>query len=263
MRRQLAPLLVGRRVVAAGSHPAANFVAARGIVGAQFDGLGRRGKYLLGACDDGRELVIHLGMTGGFRLTPGVVHAGTEPADRYVRAWWDLDDGSRLEFTDVRRFGRLAVVPAGRYEGLPTLARMGPEPLESGFTPEGLRASLRSSDRHLKTVLLSQRPVAGVGNIYADEALWRAGLRPARRSLLGPASCARLHRSIVEVLSESLDRGGTTLRDYRTLDGSEGKNQFHLDCYGRGGRPCRRCGVALRHRMLDGRSTTWCPGCQR
>ena len=114
----------------------------------------------------------------------------------------------------------------------------------------------------MKTQLLQQRAVAGVGNIYADEALWRAGVDPAARKVTRPQA-ARLHAAIREVLAAALANGGTTLRDYRTVDGGTGSNQHHLDCYGRAGEPCTRCATTLRRKVLDGRGTTWCPVCQR
>ncbi|MFP3907328.1 MAG: zinc finger domain-containing protein, partial [Acidimicrobiales bacterium] len=109
--------------------------------------------------------------------------------------------------------------------------------------------------------LLSQRPVAGVGNIYADEALWRAAINPASRRV-SRAAATRLHEAIVAVLNAAVDHGGTTIRDYRSFDGATGSNQLHLHCYGRAGEPCRRCGEPLVHRSLDGRGTTWCRTCQ-
>ena len=255
VRRGLEPLVLGRRVVEADAHPSPKFRPATEVVGATFTGVDRRGKYLLAGLDDGRRLVAHLGMTGSFRRrAPG-------PDDPYVRAWWALDDGTTLEFRDVRRFGRLAVV-GDDLSGLPTLAALGPEPFDEAFTAEHLWTALRRSSSRVKTQLLSQRPVAGVGNIYADEALWRAGVHPGARRVSRPAA-ARLRDAVVEVLAEGLDHGGTTLRDYRTVDGGTGANQHRLDCYGRAGQPCRRCGAVLRRGVLDGRGTTWCPVCQR
>ncbi|MEZ5139967.1 MAG: DNA-formamidopyrimidine glycosylase family protein, partial [Acidimicrobiales bacterium] len=126
VRRGLAPLVVGRRVLEVDSHPSAKFVAARDVVGARIDGVGRRGKYLLLPLDDGRRLVAHLGMTGGF------VHGREPHLDPYVRAWWRFDDGTHLSFRDVRRFGRLAVV-GDDLSALPTLAALGPEPFDPAF----------------------------------------------------------------------------------------------------------------------------------
>ncbi len=254
--RQLAPWLVGRTVQRAGHHPSAKFAAAREATGARITAAGRRGKYLLFSLDDQRELVIHLGMTG--QLRPGRPATGSDP---HVRARWALDDGSSLEFRDVRRFGRIAVVPTGRYESMPTLANLGPEPLTDAFEPVAFAEALRRSRRAIKTQLLGQRVVAGVGNIYGDEALWEAGINPAARRLSAPRS-TRLHGAIRLVLQRGIDNGGTTLRDYRTPAGDTGRNQHALRCYGRAGRPCERCGTALRRKVIDARSTTWCPTCQ-
>jgi formamidopyrimidine-DNA glycosylase len=257
IRRQLAPAVTGRRIESAGGHPSPKFAAAADSAGPTVTGVGRRGKYLLIGLDDNRELVIHLGMTGALRLrTTG---AGGDP---YVRAWWALDDGSVLELRDLRRFGRVAVVPAGQHASLPTLAGLGPEPLSDDFTAAGLYTALRLSEVRVKTQLLHQRVVAGIGNIYADEALWRAGVNPAARRV-GRDRAAALHAAIRHVLAAGIANGGTTLRDYRTMTGGEGRNQFALACYGRAGHPCGRCGRPLRRRMMDGRGTTSCPSCQR
>ncbi len=258
IRRQLHTLLAGSGLVEAWAHPSAKFAGGAEAVAATVEAVGRRGKYLLFTLDDGRELVAHLGMTGGF----SVVAAGEVFAPGpYCRAWWRLADGRTLVFDDTRRFGRLAVVPAGRYEALPTLAELGPEPWDPAFTPIALWHALRGSDRRLKTQLLSQRPVAGVGNIYADEAFWRARVHPGRRTLTRPQA-VRLHEGILLALEQGLRLGGTTLRDYRSVDGSSGSNQFELACYGRFDRPCLRCGELLRRAVYDGRSTTFCTSCQ-
>ncbi len=257
VRRGLEPLLVGATFVEAGSHPSAKFRPALEARGATVTGVDRRGKYLLTALADGRRLVIHLGMTGQLR-----VDLDADRPDPYDRAWWVLDDGRRLGFRDVRRFGRLAVVVGDDLSALPTLAVLGPEPFDDAFSPEGLWRDLRRSRVRVKTQLLGQRVVAGVGNIYADEALWRAGIHPGARQVSRPAA-ARLHRAVVDVLDEGIEHGGTTLRDYRTVDGGSGANQHRLDCYGRAGLPCPRCGEVLRRSVVDGRGTTWCPACQR
>lgn len=252
IRRQLEPLVRGRAVTDAWAHPSDKFTPAIGVRGATFTRLARRGKFLLFGVDDGRELVVHLGMTG----TLSTDHPTDDP---YVRARWTFDDGSELTFRDVRRFGRLRLVERGRYEG--TLAVLGPEPFDPAFTPEHLWRALRASRRAVKTQLLSQRPVAGVGNIYADEALWRAGIHPGR-TRVSRRKAAVLRDAIVEVLQAGIDHGGTTLRDYVTPSGRSGDYQTQLRCYGRSGKPCLRCGEVLRHRIIDGRSTTWCPTCQ-
>lgn len=271
VRRGLAPLVRGRQIVDAGGHPSAKFASAVDAIGMTVLDVTRRGKYLVLPLDDRRNLVIHLGMTGQLRVDKSITPAGGRAGSPlrpeggpYDRAWWNLDDGGRLALRDVRRFGRVAVLPADGSgdAALPTFAALGPEPFDPEFTPASLHAALSRSTARIKTQLLSQRPVAGVGNIYADEALWRARVHPGTRSISRPAA-ARLHSAIVEVLTAGIANGGTTLRDYRTVDGSTGDNQYHLECYGRAGEPCLRCGATLRRSLVDARGTTHCPTCQR
>jgi formamidopyrimidine-DNA glycosylase len=181
--------------------------------------------------------------------------------DPHLRAWWHLDGNETMEFIDTRRFGRLRVVPTGDYSGIPTLANAGPEPWDPELTPKLFWERISASKRAIKTQLLSQRPVAGVGNIYADEALWEAEVNPAVRRV-SATRAARLHQAIRLVLQRGLDNHGTTLRDYRAPSGAEGQNQHSLRCYGRAGEPCERCGTPLRRKTIDARATTWCPECQ-
>lgn len=262
IRRQLGELVTGHVVVDAWAHPSARFSQATEVVGSRLGGVRRRGKYLLIALegDSGpAELVIHLGMTGSIR--PLDAGDPLPPADPYVRAAWRYAEGGGLWYRDVRRFGRIAVVEPGHYDQLPTLASLGPEPFDDAFDAEHLWHSMKGGGRRLKTRLLDQRTVAGVGNIYADEALWRAMVHPARRRITR-AEAARLVPALREVLVEGIEHGGTTLRDYVGVDGERGTNQHRLDCYGRAGLPCRRCGTLLRRRVVDGRSSTYCPTCQ-
>ena len=261
IRVQLHPRLPGRTIADAGSHPSAKFLPAMDAVGCEISSVGRRGKYLIVALDDasesGCELVIHLGMTGRLSIAPDV-----DRAHPHLRAWWRLDSREVLALHDVRRFGRVHVVDTGCYETIATLDRLGPEPFSDEFTGDGLWRALSASRRCVKTQLLSQRPVAGVGNIYADEALWLAQINPAVRYVSRPRA-GRLADAIRAALTSGLRHGGTTLRDYAALDGSSGRNQHHLRCYGRAGEPCERCGTELRRRIIDARGTTWCPICQR
>ncbi len=255
------PRLAGRSIADAGSHPSTKFSPAVEARGCDISAVGRRGKYLIFALDDGSEagceLIVHLGMTG--RLS---VAADTDRAHPHLRAWWRLDDGEVLALHDVRRFGRVYVVRPGRYEAIATLDRLGPEPFSDQFTGDSLWRALRASRRCVKTQLLSQRPVAGVGNIYADEALWLARINPAARCVSKPRA-VRLADAVRAALASGLRHGGTTLRDYAALDGSSGSNQHHLRCYGRAGEPCERCGAELRRRVIDARGTTWCAACQQ
>lgn len=277
-------MLVDAVLVDAWAFPSEKFTDATLAVGACITSVGRRGKYLLIGLDregHAEELVVHLGMTGrlsvaapdaGQRSDPassepigsgsswtGSTRASGEPS--HPRARWVLDDGRVLWFDDVRRFGRIAVVAAGDHGRLPTLAALGPEPFDEAFDPEHLRREVNRSERAVKTQLLSQRVVAGVGNIYADEALWRSGVHPASRRLTRVAA-ERLRDAIRDVLAAGIANGGTTLRNYRDAAGEAGTNQRHLDCYGRGGEPCVRCGETLRRSVIDARSTVFCPVCQ-
>ena len=260
IRGQLKPLLRGRLITEADAHPSAKFASAPEAVGFGIGGVRRRGKYLIIALDDGdgpsHELIIHLGMTG--RLSTG---DGLDADHPHLRAWWRLDDGTVLAFHDIRRFGRIHMVEAGRYDAIATLSRIGPEPFSADSTGEGLWRALRASRRRVKTQLLSQRPVAGVGNIYADEALWLARINPAVRRLSKPRA-EQLAAALRTTLASGVRHGGTTLRDYVTVNGTSGDNQHHLRCYGRAGEPCERCGGELRRRVIDARGTTWCPTCQ-
>ena len=285
VRRQLAGRLVGRRLTDAGAHLSPKFASAADAVGSEFETLRRRGKYLIAELDCGRDLVVHLGMTGRlcFAAAATVAAADSPPTptvqprdgpaaevmsaadlafdDPYVRAWWRLDNGEVLCFHDVRRFGRVAVCDRGDYRELPTLAVMGPEPLDSGLDAAAFWRASRRSSRRIKTQLLNQRLVAGIGNIYADEALFLARINPSARAISKPRA-ERLLAALRDVLQASIERGGSTLRDYYSLTGA-GDNQKYFVCYGRAGEPCVRCGTEMRRRVLDQRSSTWCPRCQR
>ena len=258
VRRQLSPRITGRRIVAVSAAPQARFSAVEAAAGHRIGDLRRRGKYLLADLGGGLELVAHLGMTGSFRFRGGA--DGWRP-DAYVRATFTLDDAV-LDFRDVRRFGTLAVVPEGDYRGLATLAALGPEPLSDDFDPVRFAASLAATRMPVKPWLLTQRPVAGVGNIYADEALWRARINPAARRV-GRLRALALWTAVREVLAEAIEREGTTFRDYRMVNGESGRNADFLVAYGQAGRPCPRCGTPLRKKVLGGRGTTSCPVCQR
>ncbi len=257
VRRQLDPELSGRIVEdvwysALPSVPR-QFHQVELLPGRKIACVGRRGKFLIAPLDQGLELVMHLGMTGAFRF---------DYSDPYVRAELRLDDGRTLAFRDARRFGRLAVVDAGVYGAIPTLAVLGPEPLSEEFDPDAFARELERTKAPVKPFLLSQRPVAGVGNIYADEALWRARIHPLSRRV-GKRRAHELHAAIRDVLSEAIEREGTTFRDYQMIDGESGRNASFLVAYGQVGEPCPRCGTLLRKVILGGRGTTYCPRCQR
>lgn len=265
--RQLRPRIVGRRVLAVTVDPQARFADVERVVGTRVLALHRRGKYLLvplaaprpgGSDPADRELVMHLGMTGSFRFRGGA--DGWTP-DAYVRATFVLDDGT-LDFRDIRRFGRLTVVPTGDYRRIATLAGLGPEPLSDDFDPDRFAVAIARTRMPVKPFLLTQRAVAGVGNIYADEALWRARINPRSRRV-GRDRAHVLWRTIRETLTEAIEREGTTFRDYRMVNGESGRNADFLVAYGHAGHPCPRCGTAMAKITLAGRGTTYCPSCQR
>ena len=270
VRRQLTPQLTGRRIADVwwDAHPHARLSDLDLAVGRRIERIVRRGKFLLCTLDltddgDPLELVLHLGMTGSFSIRP------TEPTPTglattdHVRVRFDLDDGRTLRFADPRRFGRASVIPAGDYvDRIPTLATLGPEPLSSAFDPAAFAAALAATSAPVKAKLLDQRLVAGVGNIYADEALWRARIHPASRRV-GRVRAGRLHQAIVEVLTAAVEREGTTFRDYQMVNGESGRYAAFLDAYGQGDRPCRRCGEPMRRTVIAQRGTTYCPRCQR
>lgn len=271
VRRQLVAFLPGRRVIDVwwDAHPHARLTDVGLVAGRQLLDITRRGKFLLLRLDptpagEHRELVLHLGMTGSLSLHPTAsadadVHHGVT----HVRAHFVLDDGQTLLFRDPRRFGRVSVVPAGEYAGrIPTLATLGPEPLSSAFDPVTFAAALATTRAVVKAKLLDQRTVAGIGNIYADEALWRAQIHPASRRVGGGRAKA-LHHAIIEVLAAAVEREGTTFRDYQMVNGESGRYAQFLDVYGKDGLPCRRCGAVLRKTTVAGRGTTYCPECQR
>lgn len=257
VRRQLHPRLAGRTVVDVATDPQARFADVERAAGHQIAGVGRRGKYLIAALDGGLDLVMHLGMTGSFRFRG---EHGWKP-DAYVRATFRLDRGV-LDFRDVRRFGRLTVVATGDYRGITTLNRLGPEPLSDDFDPARFHRALAATRMAVKPALLTQRLVAGVGNIYADEALWRARINP-RAHRVSRQRSDRLWLAVREVLAEAISREGTSFSDYVMVNGESGRNAEHLVAYGQVGRPCPRDGAPLRKILLGGRGTTYCTVCQR
>ncbi len=278
IRRQLAPLLQGRAILWACSHPSNKFASATNAIGTTIQQINRKGKYLICVLNNHHELIIHLGMSGSVAITHSTAQLsnGTPTAghnhpnnhtqnpltkDPYTRACWQLGGNEWLIFRDIRRFGRIRYVPAGCYDTIPTLANAGPDALSKDFTPEALYQAMCKSSRRIPTQLLSQKPVAGIGNIYSTEALWMSGIHPAKRRI-SKLAATKLHGALLEVLHAALNNGGTTLRDYRNAEGTKGNHQNALACYGRSGQPCVKCTTTLQHRTYDGRTITFCPKCQ-
>src|SRR5579862_9062479 len=264
VRTQLEPVLVGRRferVLIDDSRLVRPYDPAE--VAAELEGEGvaaveRRGKYLVVRFESGRVLLIHLRMTGSLLHAAG----GSPGDDPHRRAVVTLDDGSDVGYRDVRRFGTWLLLEPGEAEPY-LVARVGDEPLDALFTAARLGEKLGARRTSLKAALLDQRTLAGLGNIYVDEALWRARLNPLRPAgSLDRAELRRLQRAIRAALEHGLARQGSTLRDYRLPDGSGGSMQDEFRVYGRGGEPCERCGTVITRTQVGGRTTSFCPTCQ-
>lgn len=218
----------------------------------------RRGKFLLLDLDPPGSLLIHLGMTGRIQLLDA-----SSPRRDHTHLELGLDDGRQLRFVDPRRFGLVDWLEPGAEATDPSLEKLGIEPLDKGLEVS-LPPLLRVRKAPLKSLLLDQRLVAGVGNIYAAEALWRAGIHPRRsgkRTSL--VRLEKLARAVQEVLADAVALGGTTLRDFADPDGEAGYFAIELNVYGRQGDPCVRCGATLRSAIIGGRTTAWCARCQR
>ena len=230
----------------------------RGLRGRNVMSVSRRGKYLLLELEGGRELVVHLGMTGSLIFSS----PGSE-RPRHTHIVLHLADGRDLLYVDPRTFGETALLRRGDRKPLRGLHAIGPEPLDDDFTCEVLGDSLRGKCR-VKSALLDQSRVAGIGNIYADESLHRAGINPLRRlDELKPAEVERLHAAVRGVLEEAIARGGSSVSDYVDLRGERGSFQDVHRVYRREGESCPACGAAIRREVIAGRSSYFCPKCQK
>lgn len=266
VRRGLAPALVGRTFRSVEirdprlTRPFDPARIAAELQGERVAGLERRGKYLVVRFESGRVLLIHLRMTGSLLLG----RRGSLPDDPYRRAVVSLDDGSDVvAYRDIRRFGIWLLLEQEEAEAY-LEARLGPEPLGASFSARELGRRLAGRRAPVKALLLDQRLVAGLGNIYADEALWRARIHPSRPGgSLTPQELRALHRAVRDVLRAGLELQGATLRDYTGPDGSAGSMQGELSVYGRSGEPCARCGAPIERTVIGGRGTWYCPSCQR
>lgn len=262
IRRGLAPLVTGRRIARVEVRHRGlrwpvppDFEAS--LAGRCVRDVERRGKYLLLACDGG-TLIVHLGMSGSLRwLRPGV------PLAKHDHLDLELDDGSVLRFHDPRRFGSVHWVE-GEVMAHPLLAALGPEPLAPGFDGDRLHAATRHRRAAIKQVLMDSHLLAGIGNIYANEALFGAGIHPGRAAhRISRARYARLAAAICETLERALAAGGSSLRDYVDATGAPGYFQQQYKVYGREGQPCRVCGTPIRSVRQGQRSSFYCPRCQR
>jgi formamidopyrimidine-DNA glycosylase len=266
VRLGLDPHLTGRHIerVTPGDFPGVMNgldieLASRLLSGRPFTGTRRRGKYLLFDLDESETIIIHLRMTGVLTLVKR-----NDPPERFQRLSIELDNGTDLRFSDQRKFGRVTLASADEIDAL--MKKLGPEPLSPEFTAEVLRGLLAKRTAPIKSVLLDQHTIAGLGNIYVDEALFHAQIHPARiASTLSLAEINLLTEQIKQVLQVGLDHRGTSFSSFRDVYGEKGSNQDQLVVYGRGasGFPCARCGAPLQRIIISGRGTSFCPECQR
>lgn len=265
VRRSLEPALVGRTITGLSVGAFEGVLGGMGVdqatatlVGRTVKAIRRRGKFLLVDLDDGSGIEIHLRMTGHLQLV-----AAGDPPIRFEHLAIHLDNGRDLRFADQRKFGRFIMHPGDPELGLKT--KLGPEPLSPAFTAVVFAKALARRSAPVKSVLLDQKTVAGIGNIYADEALFLSRIHPLRSAnTLTLKEIRSLHRSIRNVLRAGLEHRGTSFSSYRDANGNAGENQLHLLVYGRGraGGPCPRCGRPLEHLVISARTSHFCPRCQ-
>lgn len=265
LRRSLEPHLVGTRIERVHvwnrllREPVDRRRLSSSARGRRILAVGRRAKYLLLELEGGRTLIVHLGMSG--RLTLAPVGADREPHEHVT---WVLDSGQRLRFRDPRRFGLVLPVRTATLEQDRHFAHLGIEPLTGDLDGETLGRLAQGRRAPVKTFLLDARVIVGVGNIYAAESLYRAGLHPTRSvARIAGRRWSRLAAAIQEVLREAIAQGGTTLNDFTDATGESGYFRVSLQVYDRQGQPCGRCGAVIRRIVQSGRSTFYCPGCQR
>jgi formamidopyrimidine-DNA glycosylase len=268
VRRGLAAHVAGRTISAVRVHhpravrrheAGAGDLTAR-LLGARITGTGRRGKYLWLTLDDGSALVVHLGMSGQMLL-------GDVPNENHLRIATLLDDGTTLSFVDQRTFGGWMLADVVTVDGTDVpmpVAHLARDPLDPKFNRDGVVTVLRRKHSEIKRQLLDQTVVSGIGNIYADEALWRARINGARvASSLTRAKLAELLDAAADVMTDALGQGGTSFDSlYVNVNGESGYFERSLDAYGREGEPCRRCGAVMRREKFMNRSSFYCPKCQ-
>jgi formamidopyrimidine-DNA glycosylase len=274
VRTGLAPVMEGQVIARATVNrpdlrwPFPERMAER-LTGARIERLRRRSKYILADLDRGETLLIHLGMSGRMTVSGdplGRFVRDHPPVEKHDHVVFDMADGARITFNDPRRFGAMDLMPTPEAESHPLLTVLGPEPLGNAFNEAYFTAAVKPRRTPIKSALLDQHLVAGLGNIYVCEALFRAGIAPARRAdRIAQPRLAALVPLIRDVLTEAIAAGGSSLKDYRQADGELGYFQHNFDVYGREGETCRTpgCGAAIRRIVQSGRSSFYCPQCQR
>lgn len=240
---------------------------AERLTGARIDHMGRRAKFLTLTLSTGEMLVMHLGMTGRFTVGGsqlGEFHHETGTDARHDHVVFHLDSGATVTYNDPRRFGFMELWPAEMFQAYPRLMRMGPEPLSNAFSAAYLDEALRGRKTPIKAALLDQSIIAGLGNIYVCEALWRSGISPKRMASTVPGQrAARLAPVINEVIAEAIEAGGSSISDFASTSGELGYFQHSFAVYDREGQACRNCDGPIKRLVQSGRSSFYCSTCQR
>ena len=274
VRRGLEPVMTGQKILAAAVNrpdlrwPFPPRMAER-LTGARVNALRRRSKYILADLSTGETLLIHLGMSGRMLISgamPGAFHHDHPAAAKHDHVVLDMEGGARVTFNDARRFGAMDLLPTGTAAAHPLISVLGPEPLGNEFNGDYLASRLQGRRTPVKSALLDQGIVAGLGNIYVCEVLFRAGITPTRLAGdLTPREAQGLVPLIREVLAEAIEAGGSSLKDYRQADGELGYFQHSFRVYGREGEACTTpgCESSIARIVQAGRSSFFCPHCQR
>ena len=272
VRRGLAPVMEGRKILSVEQRrpdlrfPFPNRFSER-ISGTKIERLGRKAKFLTGYLSSGEVLVLHLGMTGRFTIdgdaTADLVHTPNTNA-KHDHVVFHMEGGVRVTYNDPRRFGFMELWPGDTFQNYPRLKKLGPEPLSNHFNADYLDTALAGRNTPIKTALLDQSIIAGLGNIYVCEALFRAGISPKRKaaSVVGKRA-ARLAPAINAIISEAIEAGGSSISDFASADGSLGYFQHAFDVYDREGQDCKACAAPVKRIIQSGRSSFYCSSCQR
>ena len=262
VRRTLAPHLLGRKIINTEiyldrmiKHPSPKQFISE-IKCSTINNILRRGKYLIISFDNQKLLIIHLRMTGA------LLASESEEAPPYAKIKFKLSDGNYLWYTDIRTFGTLYLVNTGE-NIVKGLSGLGPEPTKDQLKLSYLKEIFGKRKAPVKSVLLDQTAIAGLGNIYVDEALATSGIKPDRKANeLTEKEIKKLHKAIIDVIAKGIENGGTTFRDYKDGEGKKGSNQNYLLVYGRSGQACNKCGSIIEYTRVAGRGTSYCPKCQ-
>lgn len=273
VRRGLAPVMDGRRIITSElRRPDLRFPFASDFIertqGKRIERLGRRAKYLVAELETGDALIMHLGMSGRFTITgagrPGSFHHEITPDAKHDHVVFQMEGGETVTYNDPRRFGFMELWPLSQLDVYPRLAGFGPEPLSNGFSHAWLSDALKTKSGPIKSVLLDQRVIAGLGNIYVCEALWRSGISPRRKaSTVSGVRAGRLAIAINDVIREAIAAGGSSISDFKAASGELGYFQHTFAVYDREGEPCKNCNAPIRRIVQSGRSSFYCGSCQR